>query len=731
MKCKIKTAIQIFLSAVMILCHFSILAAPTNEEESLPKSRATVYYEESDSTLDLFNNNLSVSVDTTTGDFTVTHPDTGTVYYSNPENRAVDESKGINKFRMYSQLLITLLDKETRETSVKASYTGSVMREGFSVEKIDGGVSLVYEFPEDGVCVPLEILLDGDVLLARVDTAKIKEENSSYLVQEVGILPYFGSGERKEEGYLLIPDGSGALVDFSADKGNYRPYKQAIYGSDPVGFGDMSPSWDEGIRLPVYGIQRGENAFLAHITQGAECASLEAYTSGMVNEYNTVYASFSLYGSGMVTIGEGSGTVKESYMYHTGARKTKVMEVEYHLIPQGGGYVAMAQAYRSVLMQKGVTPSKQTTDVYFEFVGGTMKKESFLGFYVNRPKALTAVEDMKQAVEALSVPDATVIYSQWTKQQVNEGQQTKANLSSVLGSPKELKKLGDSLGEGRLLLSYEPLTAQKGVNRYTQAVRKIGGEVSSLYRYKPSTLYKDGAFPGQYMLKPDRVSEVISSFIKSAAKKYSNAKLYSETAGNMLYSDYDKKNFSSREDLAARMESALKSSEDKWTLKNANAYALPYAEAVTQVPVESSQSDIFTGDVPFYQLCMNGLIDVSVPAVNGSFDENKALMKALEYGCSLYFTFTCGEPENLRYTRQDGLYYTSFEQWRERTEAVCGTYKKALDQIGSKIISSHEKIDENVYKTVFDNGKTVLLNYGGKAFLYNEEEIPAGGYVIL
>lgn len=65
---------------------------------------------------------------------------------------------------MYSQLLVTMLDRATHETSQKVSYTGSVMREGLTVESIEGGVRLAFTFPENEVTVPLDLVLDGPVL---------------------------------------------------------------------------------------------------------------------------------------------------------------------------------------------------------------------------------------------------------------------------------------------------------------------------------------------------------------------------------------------------------------------------------------------------------------------------------------------------------------------------------------------------------------------------------------
>ena len=182
-----------------------------------PSAAEPVSYREEEGTLSFENDHLSVSLDTATGEFQLTHRPSGKVYRSNPEEKNDPAVKGINRFVMYSQLLVTMLDRATHETSQKVSYTGSVMREGLTVESIEGGVRLAFTFPENEVTVPLDLVLDGPVLSARVDSAAIQQDGD-YLVAGLAVLPYFGSGTAKDDGYLLIPDGSGALVEFGTDK---------------------------------------------------------------------------------------------------------------------------------------------------------------------------------------------------------------------------------------------------------------------------------------------------------------------------------------------------------------------------------------------------------------------------------------------------------------------------------------------------------------------------------
>jgi hypothetical protein len=149
------------------------------------------------------------------------------------------------------------------------------------------------EFEDDSgsyITVPVDFTLKGDKLAVSIDTAKIEEPESMQLYR-LELLKFFGAATAEEEGYLFVPSGSGALIDFQKNKSAYEAYSQLIYGHDLLEAAVMLQQ-SEPIRLPVFGIKKSGGAVLACITKGPGAALINADAAGRLNSYNTAFASF-------------------------------------------------------------------------------------------------------------------------------------------------------------------------------------------------------------------------------------------------------------------------------------------------------------------------------------------------------------------------------------------------------------------------------------------------------
>ena len=265
-----------FLAAVAVLLGAGVSgsADPAPADGGTPPGSPVVPLSE-DFTQVAASGFLRLGVDLRTANLAVWDSRENTVWYANPpELEGLELSQEMLR-QLQSQLIITFVDAALNEMTVN-SQEGCVQADTFEVRQIANGVRIVYDFAEavTSFRIPVEITLADDYVQASIVYPEIEEYGTSRLTS-VSLLPYFGAGESGEDGYALVPDGSGALIRFSDSGRGASPYNQPVYGSDPsVKLLLKSVDNTQSVRLPVFGMQKAGHAFLAVIHAGAAAASI-------------------------------------------------------------------------------------------------------------------------------------------------------------------------------------------------------------------------------------------------------------------------------------------------------------------------------------------------------------------------------------------------------------------------------------------------------------------------
>ena len=116
-------------------------------------------------------------------------------------------AQGSTKLAMESLLQIEYADKIGNISSVNGK-TASVNKDGLSCRKTTGGAVLTFSFPKEGFVIPSSLLSPRTPWMSPF-WPEIQETNDAYRLTTLSLLPYFGRRQR-EDGYLFVPDGSGA-----------------------------------------------------------------------------------------------------------------------------------------------------------------------------------------------------------------------------------------------------------------------------------------------------------------------------------------------------------------------------------------------------------------------------------------------------------------------------------------------------------------------------------------
>lgn len=99
----------------------------------------------------------------------------------------------------------------------------------------------------------LEYTLNENGLEVRLPANGIEFDESTYQFKTVNILPYFGAGSNENNGYTVIPDGSGAIIRYEDFKGKSVNIAGTMYGSD-YAYHEIDGQHSEAMRMPYFGI---------------------------------------------------------------------------------------------------------------------------------------------------------------------------------------------------------------------------------------------------------------------------------------------------------------------------------------------------------------------------------------------------------------------------------------------------------------------------------------------
>ncbi len=672
------------------------------------------------------NDNFRMLVDDRTAIIGIENKETGYIWWSSPMGATRDEiATPLLRNELRSSNVLKYGIPERRSFNNVRSNTDDCK---VTVSDINGGIKVVYDYSKAGIKYPVEYTIEEDHLKASLKVAEIEETNSANIVTEVTVLGSFGAASADEEGYFVIPDGSGALVRFNNGKTTQKnAYTQRVYGSDVTAVPTKKSSVTEQIYLPVYGIVKEDNAMLVVAAKGDTNATLTAAVSGQSNSnYNLCNFTFTLRGSDTFYM---SGTNKEELtVFERGKIKSDDIELLYYPIAkEDADYVDIAERYRQYLTEnKGVTNKTQadSAPMYVDFYGGTEKEKPVLGIPVTMKQSITNYSEAEKILTLLNdsgVDDMVVSYNNWTNDGIKNQVDTGAKPSGTLGGKSDFNSLTDYMKSKGI--EFYPTSDNRdfysgnGYYSFTSTSVRISGAYSRIISYDRAYGIPDGFKDNMSLLSPSLFNEVLGE----VGDSYADAGLSGISLSNLttsLYGDYGKKGisrYSAMNTLTENYADITSKLSGGILADSANAYALPYVSHITGVPVTSSRFDMFDEDIPFYQLVMHGLIPYSTTAVNGDADSETLLLMAVATGSNLYYDMIHEETSTLKDTDYDIYYYANYENWIETATAEYKLVDSILSGVSDSTITDYQvSDDDSLITTTYSNGTVIKVDLAEK-----------------
>ena len=691
------------------------------------------------------NANYILEADYTTGEIRVTEKKSGYKWYSNPPDRKNDMIVAMRS-RLNSQLHITFLDMETRAVVEQDNYTASIKKGGMSHELVENGVKFTFAFPVANVYIPVQYTLCDDGFQAEILTSEIERVGSdAYVIETISFLPFFGAAGLEDDGYLFVPDGSGALINYNNGKQACTTYSAPVYGRNPTLEKTEQDSVKERISLPVFGGKTNDHAYIGVVVSGDSSSVITGYTSRKTNSYNTVYSTavFREYSLLIRNTSVDVGVQTRLLSYSDELFNGKNYTVRYFFAEgEKANYTGMAELYRNYLEKSEKLKNSDLADdkyLVLDLVGAVSIEKYVMG--IKRPvvTAMTTYNEVVEIVKELKsrgVDNIIINYIGALDGGLDNKMYSKVTTESSLGTKKEFRNMISYLEqEGvKLFLETNPVDLYNNGNGYDEnrdTVKTFFNKYAFQYKYELDSLKPTS--DRWHLLHPALTNEFVNKFVDSAAK-WNIKNISLDRLGEVIYTDYaDDVPSTTKMDTLEYWQAAMKSASEKadyLMVHGGNAYVAPYADVITDSAEGSSDFDMVDQTVPFYQLVFQNNTVLTTAPLNTTVDYTEGFLKALETGCSLKYNLVYGDVSALVGTKYNTMVSYSYEFWKDIIVEEYLMMNKATQAFAGEQIVRHEMLDAKVSLTEYESG-TVIVNYSDESYTYQGTLIGPRDYLVL
>lgn len=585
-----------------------------------------------------------------------------------------------------------------------------------SYEIIDNTIKIDYTFQTQiadvdvDFTVPLEFVAEDGKLTVKLDCSSLYENQdiSEVAIVNINLLEYFGSNTNQNEGdYIVIPDGSGAIIDTGEVSKEFEPVSVSVYSGDYSIDQDMS---EATAIIASFGMKTLDAAFVALVEQGEEIATINATKAQESNSYNSVSASFEITSTQV--------SEDDSKVYYSTTPYDGAIQLSYRFLSDdNANYVAMASATRELLIRNGsLTTSTVSSDtslpMNITLIGSAVVVDENDDTQI---QTLTTFEQASQIISFLKSKDFNTLNIQYTG--ILQGSTAQYDINDVdlmpkLGSDDEFQDLLSEVSaqQGYSMYVDFSLISASTSKSFSQKAVNIFSEFSTIS--VTSFDYQSDNLSELYLASPQIISQNTNELL-AFVRENEITSVSLNDVGSVLYSDNNKEetySITQTKQIISEQVQAISSSSNLM-VDTGNLYTIKYADVIMNLPQTSSIDELeYCSSIPYMQIILHGSVFYSSSASNIQEDIVYAMLKDIEYGSipSVVWYY-----ENL----EDDYYYMN------NISTIQSYYSLAnstLSDLTSARITAHYEVLSGVYCTEYDNTSLVYVNY-------NDETVSVAG----
>ncbi len=548
----------------------------------------------------------------------------------------------------------------------------------------------------------VEVSLNQGALEVYIPVDSIVESGDIYRILAIQVFPYLGAArEDKVPGYVMIPDGVGALVRMNQ---RYNTYFQArFYGMD---YGYQSTTLPQ-LSLPIYGMvhEPGVNGYYVNILEGSENSTLIANFWGDNSKYNRISSRFNvrqIYMNIINKAGDGNDTISETMA-------ATDYKIAYHFLSDAdASYVGIAKDYRDFLIASGTLTSNEKVvngqiPIQLSYIMSD-QQPSFIG---TTKVTMTTVDQVAQAYQYFmsnGLENQQLTLMGWSK----DGFVYRAPYSTKISGKSDYETLAANVAAdgNALYLDDEYVLSSNNSSRVlynrdvaknlsklkmTETHRSLNGQMTSIYLLYPEQSYR--------MAQDDQ-----SFFTNLGITGLSMTML-----GNTLFSYYDGTNYDRSYSIAFYQDIAAL--YDSLTLSRPNVYMYGYIDGYMDLPITNSQYDYYTDLIPLIPMILKGSISYYTPYLNFNALAEDRYLTMVDFGINPSYILTEQQTYEMRYTPASVYYTTTLSDYEQQIIDSYQFVNDALKYVVNAYIENREVLETGLVKVTYSNGVMIYINY--------------------
>ena len=586
----------------------------------------------------------------------------------------------------------------------------------------------------------VEVSLIDDELVVRVPDESIKENKEGTYICTVALFPFMGYTYNDEQnGYMLVPDGNGALIYLDDKEGRYTTgYSSLIYGVDDGMTNRTATStlWEHyetvtasnNLLAPVFGMVHldDELAYLGVVESGDERCSIEVVPNGVMVNYNRTFARFLLrdvYVQPLNQSNSGTVPVVEQDRLHSD------LQVRYCMLSgDDADYSGMANKYRSYLLDNELIKKRDLSyNTRVDFLG-TEREEFLMGTTAVTMTTVDQMQDILNELRNQGVQNVLAVYMGWQNGGLYEVPIKSYHADIAIGGNHALTDLiqSESRKGNTVYLYNDVLSVNATTNLTTYNVMKMVNK---------RTFEKDvngQVYDTFYYLMPGYSSENLTSFADETSNKgVGNIALGGITGALFSYSS--KGSYFSRTDtMDIYMDAASKASDVcNVFMETPNAYLWRYANGFLDMPLSSSDFLYLDQEIPFFSMVFKGVVPTYSEYVNFEANKTENFLRMVEAGMYPSFYIAAEDSSKLIYTNSRNLYSLEYNSYRDTITQYDTELRAVAEKVSDAYIIDHEVMDNGLVKVTYDNNVKIYVNYSESALTADGVTVDGLSYAVL